>query len=745
MEKGNEETIIKKKRRIKKRYIILLFLILLITTSMYFLSDFARNYIVKNSEKMIGRKIALKELHINYWKCSFDLKDFVLYEKSTPDTFVAFKEFYIDFDPMKLLSKEYTFSEIKLVQPTVNISYNGKIFNFDDLTKLGDSTKKDSVKKKTDEAVKYVLKNIHLDGGNIHYTDVENNSKLDMKDMGINLPFISWDSKQANMGVDFMLGETGEVNLKAEVNQAARKYNLHLKLNNIDLAPLKNYFVKYSKDYMLISDVSGKFYSDVNIVGDMDHPMNVQVSGESSIKGCKVKDLNGKIFLQADNAKAVFDTLDMSKFSFKLAKVELTAPQLVIILDNDKSNLEKIFAPFMAPPKVVANAVTKPSDTTQVFYLIKDFIVNNAKISFTDHTIERPFYYDLLDINVTMKNIYPTATDIPINFDMNLNKSGTFKGVYSLNMMNPKVLTFDGKIDKMGLTSFSPYSEHFLARPITKGLFNYRCKLKMTPNKLENKNLIRVDKMEVGKKNGKPLVKAPVSLALYILKDKNDVISIDLPVDGKPSDPNFKLSKIIWTTLENFLVKIALSPFKAIGGLFSTNPEEIKEVPFQFLQDSLDAKQTKTLDLLAEVHQKKPDFVYVFTQKTDVSKEKEELAIHEVKSRFLSINNIDTLHTLDFKIASLNEKDSSFLSYIKTNSQGLDSLPLGKKCIQIIGSPSLDVMFNSLLQKREKLLGEYLCLKKNIPRENVLVKTADFRDLTEEVKVPKFDVELTLK
>ena len=624
------------------------------------------------------------------------------------------------------------------MEPTVNIGYDGKTFNFDDLTKLGDSTKKDTVQKNADGSVRYVLKNVHLESGRVKYHDELNHSNLDMKDLGINLPLISWDSRQADMGLAFKLGESGEVIIGADVNQTARTYKLNIKTNDIDLAPLKNYFVNYSKDYCLISDVAGKFFSDVNIIGDMNHPTNLVVSGQTSIKNCVIKDVNKKPFLLADNASVVFDTLDMGKFSFKIAKVVLTGPQLAVVLEKDKSNLEKIFSPIMAPKKMVAAA----PDTSSLFYQVKNFMIINGKISFADLTLERPFYYDLNKMNITMQNINPKATDIPLDFDVNLNNSGTFKGTYKLNMLNPKDLVFDGKISNMSLISFSPYTEHFLARPITKGIFNYHCKLKMNPDKLDNLNLIRVDKMEFGKKNGKPLVKAPVNLALYILKDKNDVINIELPVDGKPSDPNFKLSKIIWTTLENFLVKIALSPFKAIGSLFSTNPEDIKDIPFVFMQDSLDAKQQKTLDLLAEVHQKKPDFVYNFTQKSDVVKEKEGLAVYEAKSRFIKQNVADTINPLAAKIKALSDKDTAFLVFIKANA---DSLSLPKHCLNFLGNPTVDLLFQGLLAKREKLIADYLHLKKNIPMECLVVKTADLRDLTEELKQPKFDVELSLK
>ncbi len=77
-----------------------------------------------------------------------------------------------------------------------------------------------------------------------------------------------------------------------------------------------------------------------------------------------------------------------------------------------------------------------------------------------------------------------------------------------------------------------------------------------------------------------------------------NIIGFDLPVTGNPSDPSFKLGKIIWKTLEEFLIKTATAPFKAIGNLFGANPESIRQVPFEIMQDSLLNDQKNNLDAL---------------------------------------------------------------------------------------------------------------------------------------------------
>ena len=82
---------------------------LLIVVFLFFLSTFAKSWLVKNSEKLIGRKITIGELHFNYAKVAIQVKDFVLFEENKTDSFTTFQELYINFDPWTLPSREYSF------------------------------------------------------------------------------------------------------------------------------------------------------------------------------------------------------------------------------------------------------------------------------------------------------------------------------------------------------------------------------------------------------------------------------------------------------------------------------------------------------------------------------------------------------------------------------------------------------------------------------------------------------------
>ena len=228
---------------IKKRYLIPGIILLILAVILFFLSDITKNYLVKNSEKLIHRKIEIGELHFNYARVAVQVKDFVMYEDNKTDQFLSFSEFYINLNPWTLLQNEYSVSEIRLAEPRVQVIQNGESFNFDSLMpKDSTEVKKDSTK---NEILKFTIRNIQLKDGQLKYVDVQKKNELDVKDLNLNLPLIAWNNEKSDMGVAFTLGEKGHVSVQATVDNIQKKYQIALTTENVDIQPVKSYLTDY--------------------------------------------------------------------------------------------------------------------------------------------------------------------------------------------------------------------------------------------------------------------------------------------------------------------------------------------------------------------------------------------------------------------------------------------------------------------------------------------------------------------
>jgi hypothetical protein len=75
-------------------------------------------------------------------------------------------------------------------------------------------------------------------------------------------------------------------------------------------------------------------------------------------------------------------------------------------------------------------------------------------------------------------------------------------------------------------------------------------------------------------------VHLPLKIAIALLKDRNGVIDLDLPVTGSLDNPQFKIGPLIWKVLINVLEKVATAPFALLGRLFGGG-EQMNYIDFR--------------------------------------------------------------------------------------------------------------------------------------------------------------------
>ena len=124
------------------------------------------------------------------------------------------------------------------------------------------------------------------------------------------------------------------------------------------------------------------------------------------------------------------------------------------------------------------------------------------------------------------------------------------------------------------LSTFNPYSGKFAGYNIAKGKLTTDLHYKVDGRKLDATHHIVVDQLEFGDKTeSKQAVSLPLKLAVSLLKNRDGVIEMDIPVTGSLDDPQFKLAPIIWKVFVNILEKAVTAPFALLGSLFGGGPD----------------------------------------------------------------------------------------------------------------------------------------------------------------------------
>jgi Domain of Unknown Function (DUF748) len=119
------------------------------------------------------------------------------------------------------------------------------------------------------------------------------------------------------------------------------------------------------------------------------------------------------------------------------------------------------------------------------------------------------------------------------------------------------------------LTIVNPYSTHFVGYKIDKGKLSVDVTYKIDQRKLDAKQHFVVDQLELGDRVESPdAVHLPLKIAVALLKDRNGVIDLDLPMSGSLDDPKFRIGPIVWKMFVNLITKVATAPFALLGHLF---------------------------------------------------------------------------------------------------------------------------------------------------------------------------------
>jgi hypothetical protein len=239
-------------------------------------------------------------------------------------------------------------------------------------------------------------------------------------------------------------------------------------------------------------------------------------------------------------------------------------------------------------------------------------------------------------------------------------------------------------------------------------------------------------------------MKVPVRLGLYLMKDKNGEIIFDIPVEGNPSQPQYRLGKIIWKAFGHMMLKAVASPFTAMKDLAGTNPESLKTLPFDIAQDSLTQEQRDKMEKLASILKKKPELILQLVQTSDPEKEKNRIAIQLTKTDYIETQTKEPV-VVKKLVSELKDDDPNLLDFIRKTVPDLDAIGFQQACLKCVNPSRIETRFQEVLAARNRAVSDFFIHKQGLPAEAVQVSVADLNDLAQELRIPQFKIEVSLK
>ncbi|WP_042879729.1 DUF748 domain-containing protein [Cupriavidus necator] len=210
--------------------------------------------------------------------------------------------------------------------------------------------------------------------------------------------------------------------------------------------------------------------------------------------------------------------------------------------------------------------------------------VSQGNINFSDFFVKPNYTANLTGMKGSVSKVSsgdPTPADLlldgRIDDDAPVNISG------KINPLGEQLfLDIAAKASGVELTRLTPYAAKYAGYPITKGKLTVDVAYKIENGKLDASNHLFLDQLTFGDRVDSPdATKLPVLLAVSLLKDRNGVIDVNLPVSGSLSDPEFSIGGVIARVIVNLLTKAITSPFALIASAFGGGgSEELGYVEF---------------------------------------------------------------------------------------------------------------------------------------------------------------------
>ena len=658
-------------------------------------SPIAHHYLEKHSKELCNRVVTMDKLCVNLFNGSVTIQGFKALEENDQDEFLTFDKLYVNMSVWRLLDKTVKLTEITLVNPDVSVLENKEIYY-----REGEEPKEDKGPSEWDVD----LRNITLDGGNVLYRDLAVGSRFKLNELALAIPRIYFSSKNTDIGLDLKFDDGGDLNVKLLYAIENNSYNLDVKLNQFSVAAA----APYVKQFLNVGDVGGRLSTDLNIVGDLDHILDIVAKGDVVFQNLFVTDpKSGEVFSEIGKLDIGIETIDIKKNIYHFSRVLTSDANFIFEITEEGNAISRMLAlddKIDTTETETEVDTAAPITTEPIDFLIKDLAINNSRFSYCDYTLRDTVRIPVSQVSSDIQNF---RLDGPITADLSavVGESGQLTAHWEGNFSNLENQKFGVLLKNFKLKTVSPYSVHYLAHPISDGVMSFADKSTIVNNYITSENKIDIYNCVVEKKikGAEKEFNIPLRAAVYILSDRNGKIAFDLPVKGDLKSPEFSYGKIIFKTFCNLMVKIAAAPIDLIVKSLNKEPDIFADIQYEIHPQGLGSEADDQLNKIADALKEKEELILEVQQSLNREENQKEYAIFSAKMDYCRQNGTADGPALFNAAAAVKNSDNKFQKYVEKRLEGTSvSGDLGDKCLKLYDLETINSHINKNIERRNE-------------------------------------------
>lgn len=456
------------------------------------------------------------------------------------------------------------------------------------------------------------VETIRLEQGKVAFTDLTTQPKAEFvsDDISVEVKDFSLSENPIGFKLNVTNQQTSSLAINGEFILPEQQIEMMIDMKSFPVASLQPYLNQHTelKIHNLNLDLNGQLSAKAE---------NATFEGSTQLRDIK---LTNKVHKQALLAGTglYFEGIKLSQAQKTLFINEILLDEIqypVAILSRNENATTTNFSGLIRTstdsetPNDKEEVVQDASDKSEHPWLanIGKITINQNKLQFSDRGLETPVFFNIEQLNGIIANLSSknlSKADITLAGQINgyapFNVKGQINPLSEDTYSNVEITMND-----IALSTFSPYTTHFLNYPLVQGKLSTDLKYQLNKDDLIANNQLFIDQLELGEyTESEAGLGLPLPLAISLLQTNDGAINIDMPIEGNLNDPDFQYGQVVVNTLINIITKAVTSPFQLIASLAGSS-EDLSHLAFAPAQSKLSDTEVAKLNQLVDALQQR--------------------------------------------------------------------------------------------------------------------------------------------
>ncbi|MEM6334613.1 MAG: DUF748 domain-containing protein [Planctomycetota bacterium] len=305
--------------------------------------------------------------------------------------------------------------------------------------------------------------------------------------------------------------------------------------------------------------------------------------------GAQSSALHGEPFVGFASARIDGVTSQTQPLGFRVERASAVEPWAEFVLTDAGELLvvreggARIEAAAAATPEVELVLTAEPGEAAgHVSVFVGEATATDGRVTLIDQGAYPPLRNSVerLDGRVTGLSTSAGAEAAGLTFSAWVNGSGVVEGAGTFNLFSePVAIDFETTSEGVPMIPLSRYGGVYLGYAIKSGAATTATTLDLDGSQIRIDNRVVLDAFYLGESvESDRALSVPVKLGLSLLRDRDGVIDIELPVSGDLSDPEIDTGKLIEKAILNLITRVVAAPFDFIAGVFGGEGAEAMDL-----------------------------------------------------------------------------------------------------------------------------------------------------------------------